>query len=194
MDDNNFPFSEEEQQEMGIGTHLISTLEEATRYAYGLSATREEIAERNQIADGEIARWQAKIDQVNEWRNAEVAELDSKVEYLKAKLIAFHIGQFNSAPNDKAQAKVKSIKLPYGITLKSTSSRLGFEIKPDEDSKTAYEAYMQINGFTEPQPAKLKWADAKDQFKVKDDRVVDSNGEVVDFLKIKQPERTFKVD
>jgi hypothetical protein len=201
MDETLALFTEEEQQELGLDVVLydsevvVSTLEQASRYAYGVSATREDIATIQSTADAEIARWQAKIDQVTAWRDAEVAKLNRKKEYLEGKLLAYHVAQFHSAPNEKAQAKLKSIKLPYGVTLKSKQTNVGLEVKADEESKKAYEAYMTSNGLTEPQPPKLKWGEAKAKFKIDDQgRVSDENGEAIDFLKVIPSQRNFVVE
>lgn len=176
---------------LATGNHKkIETMDDAVRYAYGLSETRKEISEINRLADAEVAKWQAKIDAVNQWRDSSVKPLQDKSAYMEGLLLSFHISEYNAAPNEKAQKKLNSIKLPYDVTLKSSQPQVGFEIKDE----SAYKEFMESNGFAEPQEPKLKWGDFKKTLTVNENGVVvTADGEVVDFLKAVQQDRKFEV-
>ncbi|ALA07204.1 hypothetical protein SECTIM467_80 [Brevibacillus phage SecTim467] len=183
--------SQEIEHDLAQGVQRkIETMEDAVRYAYGLSETRKEIEEISRLAQQEIEKWSAKIRQVEEWRDSLMSPLESKVEYMSGLLKAFHVSEYNSAPNEKAQKKLNSIKLPYGVTLKSTQPQVSFEIKDEAN----YKAFMEASGFVEPQEPKLKWGDFKKTLTVTGDgAVVTQNGEVVDFLKVVRQDRKFEV-
>lgn len=182
--------TEEVEYQMFNGvSKKIETMEDAIRYAYGLSETRKEIDETNRLADAEVAKWQAKIEAVNSWRDSLITPLKDKEGYMASLLLGFHMDEYYNAPNDKAQKKLGSIKLPYGIVLKSTQPQVGYEIE-DED---AYKAFMEANGFTETQEPKLKWGEFKKTLEASDNGTVCASGEVVDFLRVVQPDRKFEV-
>jgi hypothetical protein len=168
----------------------IETMDDALRYAYGLSETRKEIEEINRLADAEVSKWQGKIDAVNDWRDSSLKSLLDKVAYMEGLLLSFHISEYYAAPNEKAQKKLNSIKLPYDVVLKSSQPQVGFKVQDD----AAYKAFMEENGFVEPQEPKLKWGDFKKTLKVNEEGVVvTADGEVVDFLKAVQEDRKFEV-
>jgi hypothetical protein len=182
---------EEVEQALETGQHRkIETMDDAMRYAYGLSETRKEVDEMNRLADAEVAKWQAKIREVNAWRDSVVTPLQDKANYMSGLLLGFHVTEYYAAPNEKARKKLNSIKLPYEITLKSSQPQLGYEVKDD----MAYKTFMESNGFVEDQEPKLKWGDFKKTLKISDDGVVVTDGgEVVDFLKVVQHDRKFEV-
>jgi hypothetical protein len=169
----------------------VRTLEDATRYASSLHHTREEIERINAIADAEVAKWQEKIDKVNKWRDEVVAPLQQKEEYLKSQLTMYHINQFLAARNDKERKKVSSIKLPYGITLKSREQQPKLEVTDE----TAYKAYAQENDFIKVKEPEVNWSEMKKKLIVNDNgEVVNSEtGEVLDFIKVVPQERKFEV-
>lgn len=167
----------------------IETLEDAARYAYGLSETRKEIEQIEAIAAKEIEVWQKKIDQVNEWKEQSLKPLKDKEQYLSTLLTVFHMKQFNEAPNEKAQAKLKSIKLPYGVTLSSREQQPKLEVTDE----SALLEYAKSNGLVEV-TEKAKWGDIKKQLNINSDgRVFDANGEEVPFIKVVPQERKFEV-
>lgn len=172
-----------------IKPRTIETLEDAARYAYGLSETRKEIEKIEAIAAKEIARWQEKIGEVEAWRDEVLKPLREKVEYFSTLLTQFHMKEFYNAPNEKAQAKLKSIKLPYGVTLASREQQTKLEVTDE----TALLNYAKESGQVEV-VEKPKWAEIKKQLKINDDgRVFDANGEEVAFVKAIPQERKFEV-
>lgn len=191
MSIDNTPLTEELVLEEGQEQpRKIETMEDAIRYAYGLSETRKEIEKINRLADMEIEKWQAKIREVEEWRDSVIKPLQAKVDYMSSLLIAFHMEQYYNAPNEKAREKLKSIKLPYGVTLKSTQPQVNFEIKDEEK----YKKFMEENGFVEQQEPKLKWGDFKKTLTVLDNgTVITKDGEVIDFLRVVPQDRKFEV-
>lgn len=191
MSIDNTPLTEELAMEEGQEQQKkIETMEDAVRYAYGLSETRKEIEEINRLAEMEIEKWQAKIREVEEWRDSVIKPLQAKADYMSSLLMAFHMEQYYSAPNEKAREKLKSIKLPYGVTLKSTQPQVNFEIKDEE----RYKRFMEKNGFIEHQEPKLKWGDFKKTLTVLNNgTVITKDGEVVDFLRVVPQERKFEV-
>jgi predicted O-linked N-acetylglucosamine transferase (SPINDLY family) len=191
MSIDNTPLTEELAMEEGQEQQKkIETMEDAVHYAYGLSETRKEIEEINRLAEMEIEKWQAKIREVEEWRDSVIKPLQAKADYMSSLLMAFHMEQYYSAPNEKAREKLKSIKLPYGVTLKSTQPQVNFEIKDEE----RYKQFMEKNGFIEHQEPKLKWGDFKKTLTVLNNgTVITKDGEVVDFLRVVPQERKFEV-
>lgn len=168
----------------------IETLEDAARYAYGLSETRKDIAKIEEIAANEIARWQEKINEVEAWRDEVLKPLKDKESYLATMLTVFHVTEFNNAPNDKAKAKLKSIKLPYGVTLSSREQSTKIEVT-DEAALLKYAKENKLVDVPEP---KAKWSEIKKGLKITEDgRVFDSNGEEVTFVKAVPQERKFEV-
>lgn len=167
----------------------IENLEDAARYAYAVAETRKEIERIQSVAAKEIAKWQEKINEVEAWQAEVLKPLQDKLEYFNTLLIMYHMNEFNNAPNDKARAKLKSIKLPYGVTLTSREMPVKLEVTDDE----ALLAYAKENGHYEV-IEKAKWAEVKKQLKVNSDgRVYDSNGEEVVFVKAIPQERKFEV-
>jgi len=172
-----------------IKPRTIETLEDAARYAYGLSETRKEIEKIEAIAAKEIARWQEKVSEVEAWRDEVLKPLRDKVEYFSALLTQFHMKEFYNAPNEKAQAKLKSIKLPYGVTLASREQQPKLEVTDE----SALLNYAKESGQVEV-VEKPKWAEIKKQLKINDDgRLFDANGEEVAFVKVVPQERKFEV-
>lgn len=166
----------------------IETLEDAARYAYGLAETRKEIEKIQDVAAKEIAKWQEKIQQVEEWQAEVLKPLLEKVEYFSNLLMDYHMREYYNAPNDKARAKLKSIKLPYGVTLASREMQPKLEISDE----AALLNYARENGFVEV-VEKAKWAEIKKQLTTNGDKVVDSNGEQLEFIKVVPQERKFEV-
>jgi len=168
----------------------IKTLEEAARYAYGLSDTREKIEEIERISKLEIERWEQKIKEVNSWKEKVLDPLKGKEEYLSFLLRQFHIDQYENASSDKEKAKLKSIKLPYGVTLASRESADQLVVTDDD----ALLQYAKDNGMvTVPEP-KARWADIKKSLKANESgAVVDGNGEVLPFISVTKSERKFEV-
>lgn len=184
-------FIEEIEKDLATGNYRrIETFEDAVRYAYGLSETKKELEQIDDILGKEVARWQSKIDAVKEWAAQQTLPREDKIRYMEHLLKQYHEEEYFNAPNDKARKKVTSIKLPYGVTLKSVNPQTGYEIADEE----AYKQYMQDNGFAEAQEPKLKWGDFKKTVSVTDEGVpVTADGEVIDFLRVVQPERKFEV-
>jgi Bacteriophage Mu Gam like protein len=167
----------------------IESLEDAARYAYGLSETRKEIEKIEAVAAKEIERWQEKIKEVETWRETALKPLREKVEYFSTLLTQYHMKEYYNAPNEKAQAKLKSIKLPYGVTLASREQQTKLEIADE----AALLNYAKENGHVEV-IEKPKWSEIKKQLKINEDgRVFDANGEEVPFVKAIPQERKFEV-
>lgn len=173
------------------GVLKVKTIEDAARYAYGLSETRKSIAELEEIAEKEIAKWQEKIDKVKEWLEEVTAPLKRKEEYLANQLKMFHITQFNSAKNEKEQKKLTSIKLPYGVTLQSRAQQPKFEIV-DEQS---YKEYAKENNLLKVKEPEVDWATLKKNIIINSDgRALNKEtGEFLDFIKVVPQERKFEV-
>lgn len=170
----------------------IESAEEANRFAYALSETDREIRELNELAQAEIARWQAKIDSINKWHEGEVSPLLGKLSYLRQMLTNYHIEQYQSAPNDKARKKLGSIKLPYGVTLKSTQPAMNYDVVDEE----AYKAYLEANGYLEKVVTeKPKWGEFKKTLKYNENgQVLSEDGEILEFMATKQSDRKFEVN
>ncbi len=174
-----------------VEVRRINSPEEAARYAYALSATQEELNTLNETAESERARWQSKLADVDEWHSKESAPLLGKMSYLRQMLTNYHVDQYYSAPNEKAQKKLNSIRLPYGVTLKSSQPQISYDIK-DED---AYKQWMADNGFVEQPEVKLKWGDFKKTLTTTEDgRVVNADGEEITFLSPVKADRKFEVN
>jgi Bacteriophage Mu Gam like protein. len=177
------------EQENEKVPNRITSLEEAARYAYGLAETRKEIEDLEKIAESEIEFWREKIREVESWRDEITKPLREKVNYFEALLSDFHYRQYMEAPNEKAQAKLKTIKLPYGITLKSTSRPT--VIKPVDEE--AYKSYMKECGWVEYSPT-FKWAELKKRLHVNEEGLVfGPDGTLLEFLVVEPQERRFEV-
>lgn len=171
-------------------TKAINSLEDAARYAYGISETRKEIEKIQAVATAEITRWQEQIQAVEDWQEEVLEPLRAKLDYFNMLLTNFHADQFYNAENEKAQAKLKSIKLPYGITLASKEQATKLEVTDD----AALLAYAQESGYVDIPAPKAKWGELKKTLKVHEDgRVFDGNGEEVPFVKAVPQERKFEV-
>lgn len=188
-------FEDDEVKELSkaLGRKYIESMDEAIRLAYALSEIHKEIKQVNALADEEIGKWQEKIKQVEEWRDQQIKKLERIQNNIQFLLIQYHREQYEKAP-EKVKKRLKSIKLPYGVTLKSVQPQVSFEIV-NEDK---YKQYMLENNFYEIPEPKLKWGEAKKQFKVIEDeegnlRVIDSNGEFIDFVKVNIKEREYSV-
>lgn len=168
----------------------IETLEDAARYAYGVSETRKEIEKIKAVATAEISRWQEQIQAVEDWQEEVLNPLMDKLAYFNMLLTNYHADQFYNAENEKAQAKLKSIKLPYGITLASKEQATKIEVVDD----AALLSYATENNMIDTPKPKAKWADIKKGLQAHEDgRVFDSNGEEVSFAKAVPQERKFEV-
>jgi hypothetical protein len=169
----------------------IETLEDATRYAFGVAETRKEIVKLQKVATSELIRWQEQIQSVEDWLADSIKPLQEKLEYFNLLLTNFHINEFMSAENEKAQAKLKSIKLPYGITLASKEQATKIEITDE----AALLTYAKTNNFTDTPEPKAKWADIKKTLKINEDNglVYDANGEEVTFVIAVPQDRKFEV-
>lgn len=168
----------------------IENLEDAARYAYGVSETRKEIEKINNVAAKEIAKWQEKIAEVEAWQSEVLKPLIEKLEYFNMLLTGFHVREFTNAPNEKARAKVKSIKLPYGVTLASREQPVKLEVT-DDDALLAYATAIGQIDVPAPKP---KWGEIKKGLTVnKSGKVVDLNGEVLPFVGAVPQDRKFEV-
>jgi len=167
----------------------IESIEEAARYAYALSETRKEIKKIEDTAASEVAIWQEKIKEVEAWRDEVLKPLLDKVEYFTALLTQYHMKEYYSTENEKARAKLKSIKLPYGVTLASREQPVKLEVTDDSALLSYAKANGQVDVIEKP-----KWAEIKKHLQINDDgRVFDQNGEEVPFIKAIQQERKFEV-
>lgn len=182
----------EEQDEYMVPDYRIKDEGDAARYAYGLTETEKEIMAKKAIADAERAKWLEKIAQVDAWEQEVVTPLEEKCDYMRGLLIEFHTRTFNEA-DEKGQKKLKSIKLPYGITLKSRQPAVKIEVI--EEKQGDYETYARENGFVKPQADKFDWAGMKKTLKAGNDGavVVAETGEIVEFAKSIESERVFEV-
>ncbi|MCZ4246937.1 host-nuclease inhibitor Gam family protein [Bacillus amyloliquefaciens] len=170
----------------------VSNLDEAARYAYGLAETRKSIKELQEVAEKEIENWRSKITEVEEWLRDVLTPLKAKEEHLATHLQLYHINQYNIAKTEKEQKKLTSIKLPYGVTLKSRAQADKFEVA---DVPT-YRTYAKENNLLKPAvEPDVNWAELKKNLAVTDDgRVLDkSTGEFLDFIKVIPQERKFEV-
>lgn len=168
----------------------VNNLEDAARIAYGVSETRKEIEKINNVADREISKWQGKIGEVEDWRAEVLRPLADKLDYFTMLLTLFHMQEFDNAPNEKAQAKLKSIKLPYGVTLASKEQATKLEVTDD----AALLAYAKENGNVKV-TEKAEWAEIKKTLKINDENglVYDANGEEVPFVVAVPQDRKFEV-
>jgi hypothetical protein len=180
-------YSDDELMSLKDQDKKINSLEDASRYAYGVSVTKEKIEEIESIANKEIERWKAKIKEVEDWRDNQVTKLNDSKKYLEYLLTDYHKRVFESA-SEKEQKKLKSIKLPYGVTL---SSKVKTDLKVNDNDK--YVSYCMSNGFFEEVPPKLKWGQLKNTLEVVNGNVVNCDGEILDFIDAKI-ERGFDVN
>lgn len=171
----------------------VQTMEDATRFSYGLAKTREEIEELEEIASKEIAKWEKRIEEVKEWLKSSKEPLESRAEYLENQLRMFHIHSYENAKNDSQRKKVTSIKLPYNVTLKSRSQQPKFEVVDEE----SYNKYAEDNDYLKPpKPRDVDWAKLKKNLSVTDKgEVIDKDsGEKMDkIIKAIPQERKFEV-
>lgn len=172
------------------GVLKVKTIEDAARYAYGLSETRKSIAELEAIAEKEIAKWQEKIDKVKAWLDEVTTPLKRKEEYLANQLKMFHITQYNSAKNEKEQKKLTTIKLPYGVKLQSRAQQPKFEIVNEQ----SYKEYAKENNLLKIKE-EVDWATLKKNIIISNDgRALNKEtGEFLDFIKVVPQERKFEV-
>ncbi|QNR70394.1 host-nuclease inhibitor Gam family protein (plasmid) [Paenibacillus peoriae] len=167
----------------------IQDLKEAADYAYGLSETRKELEELNEVREDQIAKLKAQIDAIEEWHSTVSSPLQGKVDYFTLLLSDFHQRQYHEADSDKARKKVTSIKLPYGITLASRSQAPSLNITDD----AALLQYAKQNNAVQV-TEKPKWSEIKKTLQVHEDgRVFDANGEEVQFVKAAPQDRKFEV-
>lgn len=169
----------------------VTTIEEAARYAYALSQTRESIRELEEIAQKEIEKWQNKISQVQNWLEDATKSLKNKEEYLSTQLRIFHITQYNSAKNEKEKKKLNSIKLPYDITLKSRAQADKYVVSDE----TAYKDYARENDLIKIKE-EVDWANLKKKIVVNSEgkAINKETGEFLDFIKVVPQERKFEVN
>lgn len=172
------------------GVLKVKTIEDAARYAYGLSETRKSIAELEAIAEKEIAKWQEKIDKVKAWLDEVTTPLKRKEEYLANQLKMFHITQYNSAKNEKEQKKLTTIKLPYGVKLQSRAQQPKFEVVNEQ----SYKEYAKENNLLKIKE-EVDWATLKKNIIISNDgRALNKEtGEFLDFIKVVPQERKFEV-
>lgn len=187
-------YGEEEIEEFETeveGGNKVQSIEDATRFAYGLTQTREEVEKYESIATTEIDKWQGKIAQVQEWLATVTDPLKSKEEYLASQLLFFHTTQYNSAANEKEQKKLNSIKLPYGITLKSRALADKLEVGNDKE----YLQYAEENKLLKTVEPTVDWAAMKKNIIVNSEgkALNKETGEFMDFIKVVPQERKFEV-
>lgn len=173
------------------GVLKISSIDDAARFAYGLSETRKSITELEEVAQKEIEKWQSKIEEVNAWLAEVVNPLKGKEEYLATQLQLFHINQFNSATDDKARKKLTSIKLPYSVTLKSRSQADQLKVSDEE----AYLAFAKENNLIKDVAPVVDWAAMKKNIVVKEEgtAIHKGTGELLPFIKVVPQDRKFEV-
>ncbi|KZR57926.1 host-nuclease inhibitor Gam family protein [Pseudobacillus badius] len=184
----NEEFIEINNEESGL---KITSIEDATRYAYGLSETRESIKKYEEIAQAEISKWQSKINQVSGWLEEVTSPLKKKAEYLASQLQLYHITEFNNAENEKEQKKLNTIKLPYGVTLTSRAQPAKFNIV-DEG---AYKAYATENDLLKTKEPEVDWSSMKKNIVVNSEgkALNKETGEFLPFIKAIPQERKFEV-
>lgn len=191
--DYNIPYDSVEDEEFEVEetpTKKITSLEDASRYAYGLAKTREEMEKIKEVAEKEIAKWQERIDQVKAWQEEVLKPLQQKAEYFETLLMAYHMEEYEKA-DEKAKSKIKSIKLPYGVTLKSRELPDEYQILDEEKFLEFAKSNDLLN---DPKPPAPKWGEIKKQLEVTDKGVVfKGTGEIIDFIKIIPQGRKFEV-
>lgn len=161
----------------------IKDLQEANRYARAVSSAREEIKKIEEAAAVEIKAWEDRIAQVNEWKEEVLKPLQDKLDHCSTLLMDFHMREFEANG-------VKSIKLPYGVNLKSVQGATKIEVS-DDALLLAYAKKVKLVNIPDPTP---KWAEIKKTLAVTaGGQVVNTDGEILDFVKAIPQERKFEV-
>ena len=86
----------------------LQTLEEATRYAYGLKETIKELDEYKRIAEMEIQKWEEKIKEVNTWLEDVSKPINERINYFQILLVDYHRRTFLEA-NEKEQNLIENL-------------------------------------------------------------------------------------
>lgn len=173
------------------GITKVTDLESATRYAYGLAKTREEIASIQDIAEKECERWKKKIDEVNAWKDGMIKNLDNKKTFLEDQLLLYHMITYKNA-DEKQRKKLGSIKLPYGVTLQSRKPTTKYDVTDEH----TYKIYADIGGYMKPpKDPEVDWAALKKDLQVTEDgKVINKQtGELLEFIQPKEEERKFEI-
>lgn len=161
----------------------VNSLESATWAFKQIKKLEADSDEKTELARAEIEDAQKTIKQNNEWIEKETKSNNDSIDYFKSLLIAYY--QRLYADNPKTR-----LSTPYG----KVTSKKGTKNWSWDDDKT--KEYLRLN---KPkmliEKTTFNHADAKKLFQLDDNnRVIDENGEVVDFVKVTDNERTFKVE
>lgn len=170
-------------------TKLIGSIEEANRYAYAIKKTKKEVESIRSQAQKEIEIWQQEIQGLKEWEENQLKPLLDKIDYFETLLTDFHRRAFLNAETEKEQNKLKSMKLPYGVTLKSFLPQSKYVVQ-DED---AYVDYARQKGFIRLKE-EVNWKEMKDKLVVMENgKVIDADGEVINFISVEEQARKFEL-
>ena len=167
----------------------VDSLDTASKVAKTISDIGKQLTAHATAYEAELAQLEEKTKEIKARYDALMLPLQAELAEYNAMLTKYHRTTLENA-TEKEQDTLKSIKLPYGVTLTSRSKPANLKVI-DENQ---YKEYARANNFLKVKED-VEWAKMKKALKVTDDgKVVDPNsGEVISFIQVEEQERVFDV-
>lgn len=167
----------------------VDSLDTASKVARIISDIGKQLTAHATAYEAELAQLEGRTKEIKAKYDALMLPLQAELAEHNAKLMKYHRTTLENA-TDGEQESLKSIKLPYGVTL--TSRAKPANLKVTDESQ--YRAYAKANNFLKVQE-NIEWAKLKKGLKVAEDgKVFDAeSGEVISFIQVEEQERVFDV-
>lgn len=165
----------------------VTTLEEATAIAKEIARVSEQIDAVAQAYDTELKAVEVTMKAVRDRYDAMLSPLQDELRGYNKQLTEYHESTLEAA-TDAEKEQLKSIKLPYNVTLASRSKPAALAVSNDE----AYLAKARELGLVKEE---AKWGEMKKLLTVTEDNkvIIKSTGEVADFIEVQEQGRVFDV-
>lgn len=179
-----------DKKPVDLKTQAVTTLEEATAVAKEVAEISKQLNAVATAYDTELKALEVSAKAIKDRFEAMMKPLREELAIYNEKLTKYHMDTLGAATPEE-QEKLKSIKLPYGVTLASRASAPTLKVKEDEASKKLYLEKARELGLTKED---VKWADMKKGIEIKGGKaVLAETGEILDFLQIDEKERAYDV-
>lgn len=177
------------QSQVSLLDKDVTTLEEASLVAKEVAEIGKQLAAHATAYETELAAVEQQMKAIKQKYDVIMSPLQDKLTKYNEKLVAYHCSTLDNA-TEAEKDKLKSIKLPYGVTLSSRAKAPAYNVT-NNDAYIAFAKTKQLVAVKED----VKWNELKKNLaKNEHGQVIyGPTGEVVDFIQIDEQERTFDV-
>lgn len=166
----------------------VTTLEKASQVAKRYNEVSKSLQALAGLYDKDLLQLEEVMKNLKTKYDTQMLPLQAELVELSSQLTKYHMDTITNANSDELD-HLKSIKLPYGVTLTSRSKPANLTVT----NQDAYLAYAKDKGLVKVKE-EVEWAKLKKQLQVSGDKVIDpETGEVIDFIETTEAERVYDI-